>query len=305
MNLSLLGLLRCPAGCEPELKLSAETKSDEDTVTSGALVCPECRREYPIVEGIVRMLPDGLASPNNSNCECSPDEATQRKLSEMQARDQQVDDYDNMWHLRIFGKFLEIPITLRHLSLKRNHTLLEAGCGTGRMTQTFAERCKHVIGLDFSWESLRVSESKRKAAGLKNVDLIQADICHLPVHTNSVDRIVSCGVIEHVPTHDCRLMGIRELTRALRFGENMVMSAYQYSALMRLCSEKEGEHEGGIPFYRFSRKELHELLSTVLSVEAIDPTLIYYWTARCRKEREIPEKRQAHGETLQVVKANS
>ncbi len=213
------------------------------------------------------------------------------KLIEMAARDAQVEDYDNMTHLALFGK-LEIPFTLRQLNLRPTDVLLEGGCGTGRMTQIFARKCKSIVAIDFSIESLLSCRQKLDRLGIHNVDLIQADICALPTHDEQFHKVVSCGVVEHVPTPESRAEMIAELARTALPGSKLVISAYKHSFYTRLFGKKEGEHSGGIYFLRFHHRELHTLLSTHLHVELISGLLVYYFTARCAKPRH-PRKHKA------------
>src|SRR5262249_10601498 len=158
-----------------------------------------------------------------------------------------------------------------------NDVLLEAGCGTGRMTPSFARRCKTHIAVDFSMESLRVCKRKLERAGLTNVTLIQADICALPLKDNVCDRVVSCGVLEHVPTVESRAKMIAELARSARGGSPIVISAYYHNLYTRLFGEKEGAHSGGIYFFRYTRQELREALEQSLAVEHITGKLVYYY----------------------------
>ena len=290
MNLTLLPLLRCTAGCESELDVHVSQNSGACNVSSGTLQCRECGRKYPIQEGIVRMLP-GLLADNDTPPDHQNDNAVTHKLSEMRARDAQVKDYDRMWYLNLFGK-VEVPLTLRHLSPAKEHLILEAGCGTGRMTRTFATQCDQLISADFSWESLRTCAQKLRSAGITNVELIQADICCLPLRSDAFDRVVSCQVLEHIPTPQCRSDAVKELTRVLKCGGRLVLSAYQHSLFTRMFGKKEGQHDGGIYFYRFARKELHALLSRTLIVEAITGAMVYHYIARCKKEHAHTHNRE-------------
>ncbi|HEY3298818.1 MAG TPA: methyltransferase domain-containing protein, partial [Armatimonadota bacterium] len=267
MNPSLLQVLRCTSGCRNELELHAAKDAGDEKIISGFLRCTDCGREYQIDDGIVRMLPESLCGNCLPQDELSRNAAAQ-KLSEMQARDAQVEDYDRMWYLNLFGK-LEIPLTLSHLTPRKSHMLLEAGCGTGRMTRTFANKCRRLVSADFSLESLKACSGKLNDAGIDNVDLIQADICHLPLSTSVFDRVVSCQVLEHIPTPESRACAVSELSRVMKDNGKLVLSAYQHSVITRLFGEKEGQHDGGIYFYRFARKELKALLSRTLEVETI------------------------------------
>jgi len=288
MRPETLSLLRCPVGCADELCLTPEETVHGDIVR-GALVCPVCRHSYPILEGIAQMLPNFLAEPRSAHMPEDPVEID-RKRNEMAARDAQVEDYDRMRGLELFGKYWEIPSTLAELNPGANDVLLEAGCGTGRMTPSFARRCKAHIAVDFSMESLRVCRRKLERAGLTNVTLLQADICALPLKDNRFDRVVSCGVLEHVPTEASRAKMIAELARVAKGGSPIVISAYYHNLYTRLFGEKEGAHEGGIYFFRFDRRELQEALSQSLAVERITGKLIYYYLARCRKPVGVSRK---------------
>lgn len=286
MNPSTIPYLRCPSGCASELDLKTGRLSSTGEIISGRLTCVECGREYRIHDGIARLLPAELA------CECGleepardPEKAadhTVKKLSEMKARDAQAKDYVKMWYLNAYGR-MEIPMTMSKLSLSRRHTLLEAGCGTGRMTPSFASKCRHLVSVDFSWKSLRVCRSRMRRAGITNVDFIQADLCHIPLVSSMFDRVVSCGVLEHIPSHECQTAAVKEMARVLRPGQKLVLSAYKHSLWTRLFGEKEGEHAGGIYFFRFDRKELHSLLSSVMQVDGITGIMVYYFIAACRK----------------------
>lgn len=280
MRSSLLPLLRCPNGCAGALMVDGAAMPSGD-ILEGTLRCAICGSSYPIEEGIPRMLPADLLGDSASGA--AETVGADRKRSEMRARDEQVGDYDRMWYLNIFGA-VELPATLCELSLQSEHRLLEAGCGTGRMTREFAVRCRNVVCIDFSWESLRVCAAKCRAAGVLNADLVQADICRLPFVDGAFDRVVSCQVLEHVPGAACREAAVASIARVAAAGAVVTVSAYQYNWLMRLARSHEGEHEGGIYFYRFTRRELADLLGLSLRVEGMTGALLYHYIARCRKE---------------------
>lgn len=60
--------------------------------------------------------------------------------------------------------------------LQKEHTILDAGCGTGRISAEFAKTAGHVTGVDIS--PSYCMEARRRAAsqGLDNVDIITADL---------------------------------------------------------------------------------------------------------------------------------
>lgn len=59
MNKSMMEILACPIDKHHPLELFV-VGGREETVSEGALYCPECSRFYPIIEEIPIMLPDDL-----------------------------------------------------------------------------------------------------------------------------------------------------------------------------------------------------------------------------------------------------
>ena len=222
---------------------------------------------YPIEQGIPRLLPRALRDAQQS---------------EMAARDAQVVDYDRMAFLHLFGQ-AEIPLTQRVLRAGPADRVLEAGCGTGRMTRRLARGVGSLIAIDFSFESLRVSQQKLLFAGLSSVPLVQADLCHLPFAEGVFDRVVSCQVLEHVPGEEARREAVQSLARVLKPGGTLALSAYKHSLLTRAFAQKEGQHDGGIPFFRFTRRELADQLTAAFEVQSVTGVLVYLYLARCRK----------------------
>lgn len=276
MHPSATAYLECPDGCRPPLEARG-APSEDGSIEAGEIACSQCGRSYPIVDGIARVLPESLRAA----CAAS-DEEVALKRGEMAARDAQAAAYDRMWHLRAFG-LAEVPLTMAFLGLGPGHMALEAGCGTGRMTARLARRCARLVAVDFSIESLRACARKLRAARVRNVDLLQADICRLPLRSARFDRVVSCQVLEHVPTVASRGAAVAELSRVARPGAVVTVSAYQHSLLTRGAGPKSGMHEGGIPYFRFTSRELRDLLAEALTVERLTGALGYVHLAQCRR----------------------
>jgi ubiquinone/menaquinone biosynthesis C-methylase UbiE/uncharacterized protein YbaR (Trm112 family) len=261
---SLLPLLTSPETGGP-LTLTVRQREGEDIV-DGCLT-DDAGHMYPIQDGIPRLLPR---------------EMLDAQLSEIAARDAQVGAYDAMAFLNVFGK-VEIPLTLRTLDPKPADRLLEAGCGTGRMTPTLSQSVRELVAIDFSFESLRVNRRKLQDAGITNVHLVQADLCRLPFAVSAFDRVVSCQVLEHVPGPAARAAAVSSLSSVLKPGGTLALSAYKHSLLTRAFSQKEGSHDGGIPFFRFTKSEMRETLAAKFTVHSITGALVYLYLAKCSK----------------------
>ncbi len=119
----------------------------------------------------------------------------------------------------------------------RGARVLELGCGTGRVTELLAERAARVVGVDLSADMLE--RAARRIAGLRNVDLVQADMrslalrerfglvvaaddpfCHL---TDDADRSAAVAVVASHLAQDGRFVldalwcpGMDRSPRALR-----------------------------------------------------------------------------------------
>jgi len=102
-------------------------------------------------------------------------------------------------------------------SVSPDDTVLDIGCGVGRMTRAVAVRAKHVIGLDVSSEML--SRAREHNAQLENVEWVQGDGETLaPLADGSVDGCFSHVVFQHLPTAEMTLGYVREIGRVLRPG---------------------------------------------------------------------------------------
>src|SRR5581483_6530328 len=96
-------------------------------------------------------------------------------------------------------------------------TVLEIGCGIGRMTRVLADRAADVLALDVSDEMLE--QARRLNPQLQNVRWVLGDGRSLDqVRDDSVDACVSVVVFQHLPDPAIGLGYVREVGRVLRPG---------------------------------------------------------------------------------------
>jgi SAM-dependent methyltransferase len=96
-------------------------------------------------------------------------------------------------------------------------TVLDVGCGVGRLTRVLAARARHVIALDVSARMLE--RARELNAGLDNVEWVLGDGRSLVrVGDASVDAAISHVVFQHIPDPAVTLGYVRELGRVLRPG---------------------------------------------------------------------------------------
>lgn len=98
-------------------------------------------------------------------------------------------------------------------------TLMDVGCGDGGLLYRFRDRFINLVGLEYS--SARLDQAKVNLSGLpfravlgsaENLDMIES---------NSIDRIVSADVIEHIPDV---YLATQELFRVLKPGGIIVIN---------------------------------------------------------------------------------
>jgi trans-aconitate 2-methyltransferase len=106
---------------------------------------------------------------------------------------------------------------LERLQLNGDETVLDAGCGSGRVTQALLERLPHghVIGVDGSAEMLAAA---RKRLG-ERVELVHQDLEQLDLGERRIDAILSTATFHWLTDH-ARLFA--RLRAALRGGGQLV-----------------------------------------------------------------------------------
>lgn len=76
-------------------------------------------------------------------------------------------------------------------------TIMDIGCGDGSLLWQFRNRYRYLIGLEYSAERLRQAEANLSGLNFTPVQGSAEDMAALA--DNSVDRIVTADVIEHIP----------------------------------------------------------------------------------------------------------
>jgi ubiquinone/menaquinone biosynthesis C-methylase UbiE len=154
--------------------------------------------------------------------------------------------YSSCIHLVV----LEIP--------KQTSLCLDAGCGTGLSTMALSARCRAVVAVDYSLESLKILKSK----GLQNVMAVQADLTSLPFKESAFDACVCANTLQHFRPDGAQDRAIAELGRVTKENGVMSVSVHHYSRSKRKAGWiKEGKPgQPGIDYiFRFTRNDLLKL----------------------------------------------
>ena len=160
-----------------------------------------------------------------------------------------VDDAGAPWH----------RLVRQHLSFGRDlagKVVLEIGCGRGGFSCWLARQSKRpdqIIAADFSATAVRKGEAYARGAGLSEIAWEVADIQAIAHADATIDTVVSCETIEHVP--DPR-KALAEINRVLKPGGRLFLTTPNYFGTMGLyrvyCNARgRGFTEEGQPINNF------------------------------------------------------
>jgi trans-aconitate 2-methyltransferase len=124
------------------------------------------------------------------------------------------------WDARTYDRVAD-PMTrwgstvLDRLPLRGDERVLDAGCGSGRVTEQLAERLPdgHVIALDGSPSMIGAARERLAPFG-DRIEYVVADLgAPLPIE-ESVDAVLSTATFHWVPDHDALFANLAAVTRA-------------------------------------------------------------------------------------------
>jgi len=108
-----------------------------------------------------------------------------------------------------------------------NDLMLDLGCGNGRHTLLFTEKSRHIIGVDFSKELLKIANKNCKSQKISNVSYIMADVTALPFREEVFFRIIFLATLHHIPMRENRLESIKILEYILKSGGYCLISVWR------------------------------------------------------------------------------
>ena len=140
--------------------------------------------------------------------------------------------YDD-WHARVSATpALDTPwhnLVQAALVVERDlqgRTVLEIACGRGEFAQWCdARRPALLVAADFSLTAVQLARTRLTANQPHSVRFMQADAQSIGLPTGSIDTVICCETIEHVPNP---LAAVLELGRVLRPGGRLFLTTPNY-----------------------------------------------------------------------------
>ena len=130
-----------------------------------------------------------------------------------------IDPGDRRGHKNRYIDLLQKTALDRVLKLKGDETVLDFGCGSGRISYWIAPRVKKVFGLEVTPEMIRVAERSRTS---ENVELVLYDGIDFPVFPDPLDLVLSVGVLQTMKGNALKRT-LSQLALVLRPGGEIVL----------------------------------------------------------------------------------
>ncbi len=108
-------------------------------------------------------------------------------------------------------------------------SLLEVGCGAGRLARRAAQGGFRVVGMDLSFAMLDRARAVGRSEAGDRPGFVQGEIDHLPLRDSAFDAAVCLGLISYL---DSEKEALRELARVMKPGGLLVVSMYNRARLV-------------------------------------------------------------------------
>jgi SAM-dependent methyltransferase/uncharacterized protein YbaR (Trm112 family) len=207
---------------------------DQNECIEGFLVCRECKKKFPIIDGIAIIIND-IANYVSKRAQIFGRWFSDSKSGEMKTflknlslelkknhpkEDRYEDDglyfQSYKWlHNENFesDKFLHLmrwkikpsdvyrKVT-SNIPFNPEGIALDLGCALGLSTVELAKKFSFVFGVDSSFSFIREAKKKIKELEVTNMEFIVSDILDLPFRNQTYDLIFGLNIVEFLPVDD-------------------------------------------------------------------------------------------------------
>ncbi len=122
--------------------------------------------------------------------------------------------YPSVWALGNPFKIYEFRKLVEKIRFHPNDVVLDLGCGKGTQAQIIARKVKSVIGIEVDDRQVQSGLDLLKYSCVKKkVTFILSTLEKADLHADSIDKVVSVCVLEHVPNLDEVLHEVRRILK--------------------------------------------------------------------------------------------
>lgn len=122
-------------------------------------------------------------------------------------------------------KFLRLVHSYLKENIKGNVLVLEVGCGTGDFVKEISNQVEKIMGIDVS--PVLIKRAKENLRGLRNIDLITADIDDAKIPKNHFDFVISMWTL---PNIDDPVKFLKKMKRVLKDDGTIFVDTYSEKA---------------------------------------------------------------------------
>lgn len=111
------------------------------------------------------------------------------------------------------------PFIKQYIKQPKHKTVLDIGCGVGRIARAFSSRFERVIGVDVSEKMIELAKSFHKDTRYGNIVFLNNDGKTLVgIEDDSADYVFSVVTFQHMPCKNIVQANIEEIARVLKKG---------------------------------------------------------------------------------------
>lgn len=113
--------------------------------------------------------------------------------------------------------------------VRERESVLDVGCGDGRVFETFVRKNVSYAGVDLSEEAIAKAKTRwAKEIAEGRAAFEAGDLLDLPVEDGRFDVAVAAGVLHHVPSEAYRRRAMAELARSVRPGGYVLIAVWNF-----------------------------------------------------------------------------
>ena len=102
--------------------------------------------------------------------------------------------------------------------MQKNSIVLDLGCGTGR----------NMLYPNINFIGIDNCENFIKICKLKNLSVIEGDMCNIPLKNDSIDNIISIASFHHLISNLRRNQCLQEIYRVLKKNGTVLLSVWSF-----------------------------------------------------------------------------
>ena len=132
--------------------------------------------------------------------------------------------YDGWFYDNIIAPNQDTMFKLISSLITGNSSVIDLGCGTGRLDFQLATKCKSVTGVDLSSKNIKTALNHLNNSKLKNIEFIHGSAANILKSGKKYDYAIITYVIHEIPLKERSefLSSIREFSNKIIIGDYLV-----------------------------------------------------------------------------------